>query len=386
MLVAGTAFAALGYIAPGRDGRPVRRGPGQRLLALAAGDRPGRAGLPAAAPQRGPAGQPDGVRVARPAVRGAGGLQPAARGGTLPGTLLPAVAEAAARSVSASGRDRHARRARQRARLRHLGHGRGSPGPRRPGAQRGPRPGPHRRRACPGPPAARTRTCGCSRPSPTRPPSRSATPRSQASWPTTSPSWTGPRRSSPSPGSGSSRPTTPHGGPSRRPSPARCCPTWRRFPARSARPARRSRRRSPEPGSTGWSTARTRRWSRCASSPGASSRPSWRGPASSRRCGRCSTRSGLEATLTVDGAANARFSPRVEAALYFCCVEAARVGAGRFEVALSLAGDDLVLRIDGVDGAGVDLQSITDRVEAAGGSLASSEHTMVLTVGLGSRS
>ena len=92
------------------------------------------------------------------------------------------------------------------------------------------------------------------------------------------------------------------------------------------------------------------------------------------------SRSGLEASLTVDGAANQRFSPRVEAALYFCCVEAARVGSGRFEVALSLDGGDLVLRIDGVDGAGVDVQSITDRVEAAGGSLSTAEDTMVLTV------
>jgi hypothetical protein len=97
------------------------------------------------------------------------------------------------------------------------------------------------------------------------------------------------------------------------------------------------------------------------------------------------SRSGLEASLTVDGAANQRFSPRVETALYFCCVEAARVGSGRFDVALSLSDDDLVLRIDGVDGGVVDVQSITDRVEAAGGNLSTEADTMILTVGVGSR-
>ena len=53
---------ALGYTAPRGDRRPAGRGPDRRLLAVAARDRGGRAGLPAAAPQRGPAGQPGGLR------------------------------------------------------------------------------------------------------------------------------------------------------------------------------------------------------------------------------------------------------------------------------------------------------------------------------------
>ena len=87
---------------------------------------------------------------------------------------------------------------------------------------------------------------------------------------------------------------------------------------------------APTPSSTAsWSATPTPRWSRCASSPAASSPPSSPGPGWGRRCARCWRRSGLAAPLTVDAsAAGRRFAPRVEAAVYFCCVEAAR-GSGR---------------------------------------------------------
>lgn len=94
-------------------------------------------------------------------------------------------------------------------------------------------------------------------------------------------------------------------------------------------------------------------------------------------------RSGPGATLTVDGAAGRRFAPRVEAALYFGCVEATRTGSAVSLVELSLAGPELALRITGVDAPAVDLQSITDRVEAVGGSLSTGQDLLVLTVGVG---
>ena len=94
-------------------------------------------------------------------------------------------------------------------------------------------------------------------------------------------------------------------------------------------------------------------------------------------------RSGPDSTLTVDGAAGRRFSSRVEAALYFCCAEAARTGSPISQVELSLSGHDLALRITGVDSTAVDLQSITDRVEAVGGSLSTGQDLLVLTVAVG---
>ena len=85
-------------------------------------------------------------------------------------------------------------------------------------------------------------------------------------------------------------------------------------------------------------------------------------------------------TLTVDGVAGHRFAPRVEAALYFCCVEATRPGAGGNAVRLELAEPDVLLRVDGVDPRGLDLQAITDRLGAVDGSLAVEGRVLLVSV------
>ena len=57
-------------------------------------------------------------------------------------------------------------------------------------------------------------------------------------------------------------------------------------------------------------------------------------------------RSGLAQTLLVDpSAAGSRFSARVEAAVYFCCAEAARTGSRLSAIELSRVEADLVLRV-----------------------------------------
>ena len=91
-------------------------------------------------------------------------------------------------------------------------------------------------------------------------------------------------------------------------------------------------------------------------------------------------RSGVLATLDLDGAVGRRFSPRVETAIYFCCVEAARAGSGLTSIELSVVADVLVLRLAGDPESGIDLQSVTDRVEAAGGSLATGEGFLELSL------
>ena len=73
-------------------------------------------------------------------------------------------------------------------------------------------------------------------------------------------------------------------------------------------------------------------------------------------------------TLEVDDSAGSRrFPERVETAVYFCCVEATRLGPST--MALSIDGADLVLEIEGLARAAVDLRPVVDRVEAVGGSL-----------------
>jgi hypothetical protein len=91
------------------------------------------------------------------------------------------------------------------------------------------------------------------------------------------------------------------------------------------------------------------------------------------------TRSGVPATLTLDGTAGRRFSPRVEAAVYFCCVEATRAGSGLTSIELTMASHDLVLRLAGRRGR-VDLQSITDRAEAVGGRVMSAPGRLELCI------
>ncbi|HET9420860.1 MAG TPA: GAF domain-containing protein [Nocardioides sp.] len=73
-------------------------------------------------------------------------------------------------------------------------------------------------------------------------------------------------------------------------------------------------------------------------------------------------------TLEVDDtAATRRFPERVETAVYFCCVEATRLGPSSMK--LSIADVDLVLEIAGLGGSAADLRPVLDRVEAVGGSL-----------------
>jgi hypothetical protein len=65
--------------------------------------------------------------------------------------------------------------------------------------------------------------------------------------------------------------------------------------------------------------------------------------------------------------AGQRFPARVEAALYYCCVEAVRGGASSID--LSDTGSRLILRIADVTMSEVDSQAVLDRVEAVGGLL-----------------
>ena len=60
-------------------------------------------------------------------------------------------------------------------------------------------------------------------------------------------------------------------------------------------------------------------------------------------------------------------------------MEAVGAADGRVSVDLSGGDDDLVLRIDGAH-EGVDVQGVTDRVEAVGGVLHASDGLLVLTI------
>jgi len=79
-------------------------------------------------------------------------------------------------------------------------------------------------------------------------------------------------------------------------------------------------------------------------------------------------RSGLPVTLHVEPSADRRFPARVEAAVYFCCAEALRTGSAAARIDLLMAGQDLIVRIRGFARNEVDVQAIVDRVEAVGGS------------------
>jgi hypothetical protein len=92
-------------------------------------------------------------------------------------------------------------------------------------------------------------------------------------------------------------------------------------------------------------------------------------------------REGLSASLTVDPSATGkRFSARVEAAVYFCCAEAGRAATTLSSISLSVVGGELVLRVVGLVPDEVDLQAIVDRVEAADGSLSVGEGLLALTI------
>jgi len=92
-------------------------------------------------------------------------------------------------------------------------------------------------------------------------------------------------------------------------------------------------------------------------------------------------RRGLASTLQVGAsAAGQRFSPRVEAAVYFCCAEASRSSSNLSSVELSVTADDLVLEVSGVSADEVDLQAIGDRVGAVAGSVTAEPALITLRI------
>ena len=81
-------------------------------------------------------------------------------------------------------------------------------------------------------------------------------------------------------------------------------------------------------------------------------------------------RAGGTGRLVVEeSAAGRRFSPRVEAAAFFCAAEATRDLDGPVLVVLSVDGDGLRLVVTGTDQGRLARDDIRDRVEAAGGSV-----------------
>ncbi|MCY7401028.1 MAG: hypothetical protein LH477_08730 [Nocardioides sp.] len=86
----------------------------------------------------------------------------------------------------------------------------------------------------------------------------------------------------------------------------------------------------------------------------------------------CLSRSGLAPILEMSpDALHQRFSTRVETAVYFCCAEAVRAMSDRSSVAVATDGRALLLRITGVNNDAMDLQSMHDRISAVDGTLTS---------------
>ena len=298
-----------------------------------------------------------------------------------PETLLPAVADAAGRAVSRAGRGRGLDVAgRDPTHVRGLGRR-----PRREGTDRarraacargGRQPRQHRGAGSRRDAGCGRPTPGCSRRSPTRPRSPSATPRWRPARRTRRRARPHHAASSPTRGRGSSRRTTRPGGPSRRPSRARCCRTWSRCPTGSPAPARPSPSGRPRPGSTTSSTATNTALEAL--------RELTRGVFPTQLA-----RSGLEpalrSLLAPQRAGRARCTstprrpgggsrPAVEAAVYFCCAEAvarARRRARRSSCASSARTSWCCAVRRRHRPSDVDLQAIVDRVEAVGGSVTS---------------
>jgi GAF domain-containing protein len=81
-------------------------------------------------------------------------------------------------------------------------------------------------------------------------------------------------------------------------------------------------------------------------------------------------RQGLADALTVAPVvASSRYPEPVEAAAYFCCVEALTHGTPGLTVTLTHTSDDLVVSVSGLDVRGFDRVTVGDRVEACGGTL-----------------
>ena len=96
------------------------------------------------------------------------------------------------------------------------------------------------------------------------------------------------------------------------------------------------------------------------------------------------TRSAPAVTLRTAGVAvGRRFSPRVEAAVYFCCVEAVGAETEPATIDLALDGDELVLHIAGTARTDIDVRAIADRAEAVGGSLSTARHVLTLSIPVG---
>lgn len=85
------------------------------------------------------------------------------------------------------------------------------------------------------------------------------------------------------------------------------------------------------------------------------------------------------AELVVGVAAGRRYAPRVEAAVYFCCAEVLRAGDGPVSVELAEDAGRLVLRVSGASGR-IDRQGVEDRVEAVGGLLTVADGMLALSI------
>jgi signal transduction histidine kinase len=85
-------------------------------------------------------------------------------------------------------------------------------------------------------------------------------------------------------------------------------------------------------------------------------------------------RAGSARRLVVeDLAAGQRFDPRVEAAAYFCVVEAVHDLGEPVVIVLDAQADQLQLSVSGTDRGGLPVDEMRDRVEAAGGSVSIAE-------------
>lgn len=94
-------------------------------------------------------------------------------------------------------------------------------------------------------------------------------------------------------------------------------------------------------------------------------------------------RSAVAPTLSVDdSAAGRRFGPRVETAVYFCCSEAVLGEPGPTGVELLVAGDHLLVRIAGTPD-GVHPQTGVDRLGAVGGTIRADTDGLTLRVPVG---
>jgi hypothetical protein len=99
--------------------------------------------------------------------------------------------------------------------------------------------------------------------------------------------------------------------------------------------------------------------------------------------------SGGAATLHVDpSAADRRFTARVEAAVYFCIAAVVHAGSGFSRVGLSVEGEDLlILQISRAKPDEIDLRAIVDRIRAVGGSLTIDDvHTIRASIPISSGS